>query len=590
MPARAAPTSLIGQLRYIREHWAGLLGDALESPAAPARHRDRHPGRRGARRCTCGSAAGRRRVRRGGPPPSFTGAGEEPEAFSSDSAWMPRLVLIAKSTYVWLDQLSRALRSRHPDARCDPRRGAGPARALGHHRAVADRPVGALGRVGADQADARQPGRGRLAPTRSTTTGSPTTSAARRAYANLRDRAWARGIRLASDMVPNHMGIDSRWVIEHPEWFLSLPEPPYPAYTYTGAGPLAGRARRDRPRGPLLERLGCRRHVQALRPLGRRRPLHLPRQRRHELPVERHRPARLPQGRGARAGHPDHPRGRPALPGHPVRRRDGARQEAHPATLVAAARRRRTASRRAPQYAMSQADFDARMPVEFWREVVDRVAAEVPGTLLLAEAFWMLEGYFVRTLGMHRVYNSAFMHMLRDEDGAELSTAHQGDPRVRPRDPQALRELHEQPRRGDRGRTVREGRQVLRRRDGHGHDPGPADARPRPGRGLRREVRDGVPAGHASTSGRTRGSWSGTSARSSRCSTDAPGSPRPNDFLLYDLVTDGGGGRRARHRVLQRLGPDALAGHLPRPLRVDGGDDPRVEPVRPQERDLARSG
>ena len=41
-----------------------------------------------------------------------------------------------------------------------------------------------------------------------------------------------------------------------------------------------------------------------------------------------------------------------------------------------------------------------------------------PDTLLLAEAFWLLEGYFVRTLGMHRVYNSAFMHMLRDEDDA----------------------------------------------------------------------------------------------------------------------------------------------------------------------------
>ena len=67
---------------------------------------------------------------------------------------------------------------------------------------------------------------------------------------------------------------------------------------------------------------------------------------------------------------------------------------------------------------MTQEEFDARMPVEFWREVVDRVAAEVPDTLLLAEAFWMLEGYFVRTLGMHRVYNSAFMHMLRDEDSA----------------------------------------------------------------------------------------------------------------------------------------------------------------------------
>ena len=69
------------------------------------------------------------------------------------------------------------------------------------------------------------------------------------------------------------------------------------------------------------------------------------------------------------------------------------------------------------EHAIPAAEFDARMPLEFWREVVDRVAVEVPGTLLLAEAFWMLEGYFVRTLGMHRVYNSAFMHMLRDENG-----------------------------------------------------------------------------------------------------------------------------------------------------------------------------
>ena len=39
-------------------------------------------------------------------------------------------------------------------------------------------------------------------------------------------------------------------------------------------------------------------------------------------------------------------------------------------------------------------------------------------TLLLAEAFWLMEGYFVRTLGMHRVYNSAFMNMLKEEDNA----------------------------------------------------------------------------------------------------------------------------------------------------------------------------
>ena len=73
---------------------------------------------------------------------------------------------------------------------------------------------------------------------------------------------------------------------------------------------------------------------------------------------------------------------------------------------------------RAEHGTMTQREFDAAMPAEFWREVVDRVATEVPDTLLLAEAFWLLEGYFVRTLGMHRVYNSAFMHMLRDEDNA----------------------------------------------------------------------------------------------------------------------------------------------------------------------------
>ena len=68
------------------------------------------------------------------------------------------------------------------------------------------------------------------------------------------------------------------------------------------------------------------------------------------------------------------------------------------------------------EHGLSKADFDRLLPEEFWREVVDRVAREVPDTLLLAEAFWLMEGYFVRTLGMHRVYNSAFMHMLRNED------------------------------------------------------------------------------------------------------------------------------------------------------------------------------
>jgi hypothetical protein len=71
------------------------------------------------------------------------------------------------------------------------------------------------------------------------------------------------------------------------------------------------------------------------------------------------------------------------------------------------------------EFAMTKEQFDAAFPEEFWREVVNRVANEAPDTLLLAEAFWMMEGYFVRSLGMHRVYNSAFMNMLRDEKNQE---------------------------------------------------------------------------------------------------------------------------------------------------------------------------
>ena len=55
-------------------------------------------------------------------------------------------------------------------------------------------------------------------------------------------------------------------------------------------------------------------------------------------------------------------------------------------------------------------------------EVVDRINDELPDTLLLAEAFWMMEGYFVRNLGMHRVYNSAFMNMLKREHNSDYRT------------------------------------------------------------------------------------------------------------------------------------------------------------------------
>ena len=132
------------------------------------------------------------------------------------------------------------------------------------------------------------------------------------------------------------------------------------------------------------------------------------------------------------------------------------------------------------------------MPEEFWREVVDRVSTELPDTLLLAEAFWLMEGYFVRTLGMHRVYNSAFMNMLRDQENDKyrrlLKETLEFDPQILQRYVNFMSNPDEQTADG----PVRQGRSLFRRLRDHGDPAGFADVRPRTVRGFRREVRHGV--------------------------------------------------------------------------------------------------
>ncbi len=303
------------------------------------------------------------------------------------------------------------------------------------------------------------------------------------AYINLRDRAYRHGIRLASDMVPNHMGIDSPWVVEHPEWFISRQESPYPAYSFNGPDlSHDGRVeikiedhyfeqsdaavvfrRRDRQSGETryiyhgndgtsfpwndtaqLDYLNPAVREQVIQTI-----LHV---------------ARL----------------------FPVIRFDAAmtlaKRHFHRLWFPGPGASGAIPSR--AEYGMSQAEFDRRMPHEFWREVVDRVAAEVPGTLLLAEAFWLMEGYFVRTLGMHRVYNSAFMVMLRDEDNAKyrsvIKNTLEFDPDIMKRYVNFMSNPDESTAIDQFGK----GRQVLRRGRDDGHAAGPAHVRPRPDRGI----------------------------------------------------------------------------------------------------------
>jgi glycosidase len=435
-PILASPDSLTGQLEFIREHWTPYLGEDLRRillavdvlreedlaiwmrfhPPGPDQFRHGAP--------TWGSQGfegdefiGYDELKRKRYAAGYQAPLDEYENFSADQAWMPNVVLMAKSTYVWLEQLSKKY-GRHihrldhiPDEELHLLAARGITglwliglwersiasqtikRLRGHHDAVAS----AYSLKSYDIAEDL----GGWA-----------------AYDHLKRHAAAAGLRLASDMVPNHMGIDSPWVIDHPDWFIHRWESPFPAYSFNGPD-LSTDSRveikiddhyYDQTDAAVAFRL--RHHAD-----GSTRYIYHGNDgttfawndtaqldyskayvREHVIQVILH-VARL----------------------FPIIRFDAA--------MVLAKRHVQRLWFPLPgaggsipsraENAMSQEEFDALMPHEFWREVVDRVAAEVPGTLLLAEAFWLLEGYFVRTLGMHRVYNSAFMNMLRDEENAK---------------------------------------------------------------------------------------------------------------------------------------------------------------------------
>ncbi|HEX5466406.1 MAG TPA: alpha-amylase family glycosyl hydrolase [Candidatus Limnocylindrales bacterium] len=412
-PAGAEPASLAGQLRWMRRHWPDLVAPyldhlllALDLLAEEARARELAAAARG----PFGGGSG-------ADVPDLASLADEPERFSPDQAWMPSLVLLAKSTYVWLDQLERAYG--RPIRTLD----AVPDEELAE---LARRGFSGLWLIGLWQ---RSPASAEI----KRRMGQPDAAASayslwdyriapdlggEAALVELRARAWRQGIRLASDMVPNHMGLDSTWVVEHPEWFIGLDAPPFPGYRFGG---------------PDLSSDG-----------------------RVEIRIEDgywdHSDAAVVFERRERASGATryiyHGNDGTSMPWNDTAQLDYlqlAVREQVIRTIIEVARRfpiirfdaAMTLARRhverlwypepgqggaipsRAEHALPRSDFLAAMPHEFWREVVDRVAAEVPDTLLLAEAFWLMEGTFVRSLGMHRVYNSAFMHMLRDERNAE---------------------------------------------------------------------------------------------------------------------------------------------------------------------------
>jgi glycosidase len=403
-PAINAPQSLTAQLEFIRQRWGALLGKYLFRLLGSLdliKEEEK----------VSFLGPGQARVY------EFAGMEIEPERYSTDKDWMPSLVLIAKNAYVWLDQLSRTYQrpiknlGDIPDEELDR---------------IAEWGFTGLWLIGLWE---RSYASKRIKQLR----GNPDAVASayslfdysiagdlggEEAYQNLRQRAWRRGIRLASDMVPNHMGIDSRWVIEHPDWFVSNDYSPFPSYSFNGTN-LSWDERvgiyvedhyfNNTDAAVVFKRVdnwsGQEKYIYHGND-GTSMPWNDTAQLNYLIPEVREAVIQTIL--------------------HVARKFQVIRFDA--AMTLAKKHYQRLwfpepgsggAIPSRAEHGLTREQFDAAMPVEFWREVVDRVAQEVPDTLLLAEAFWLMEGYFVRTLGMHRVYNSAFMNMLRDEKNAE---------------------------------------------------------------------------------------------------------------------------------------------------------------------------
>ena len=404
-PVVASPDSLKGQLDYIRVHWADILGDWLLRILAGLDMISEEE-----------KAAWQPMIGGPGPMPSisYENLMKEYERFSPDKDWMPNVVLMAKTVLVWLDQLSKKYNrsisrlDQIPDEELDT---------------LAAEGFTGLWLIGLWE---RSPASRQI----KQLCGNP--EAAASAYSlddytiaynlggwdalnNLRSRLWARGVRLASDMVPNHTGMDSRWVAERPDLFVQRRDNPFPQYTFNGPNlsqrPGLGVYLEDHYYSKsdcavVYKRVdfssGDTRYIyhgndgtgmpwndtaqiDFLNPAAREAVIQEIIHVAQNFPIIRFDAAMvLAKKHIRRLWYPE--------PGHGG---DIATRS---------------------EYSMPTQQFEDAIPEEFWREVVDRIATEVPDTLLLAEAFWMMEGYFVRTLGMHRVYNSAFMNMLKRED------------------------------------------------------------------------------------------------------------------------------------------------------------------------------
>ncbi|MEN8152720.1 MAG: alpha-amylase family glycosyl hydrolase [Acidobacteriota bacterium] len=408
-PSRSVPDSLSGQLKFIKEHWGLIIKDfekrmllGIDLLSEEKKFRGTSPG----------------------PSQVLEFSPEEMndyENFSDDSNWMENLVLMVKSTFVWLDQLSDKYNRNINRLDQIP---------LEELELLSERGFSGIWLIGIWE-------RSKASKTIKQKTGNPEAISSaysiyeytiseelggEEAFRIFKKNTEIAGLKITADMVPNHMGIDSPWVVNNPQWFISTDNCPFPSYTFTGPD-LSD----DHNKGIYLEDHYFDKSDAAV-------------------------VFKWVNKKDGKVKYIYHGNDGTSMPWNDTAQLNYLHKEARDfvkTKIMEIASRfniiRFDAAMTLTQkhfqrlwfpqpgsggdiptrseYGLTRSEFIKLFPNEFWIDVVDSIKRERPDTLLVAEAFWLMEPYFVRTLGMHRVYNSSFMNFLKNEENMEFRTS-----------------------------------------------------------------------------------------------------------------------------------------------------------------------
>lgn len=333
--------------------------------------------------------------------------------FSKDKAWMNNTIILTKHTLVWLNQLSKKYNKKIKRLDQIPNE---------ELKEIASRNFNALWLIGIWE---RSSASKRI---KELTGNFDCVSSAysiydykiskdlggRKALLDLSKRAKKFGIKLASDFIPNHTGITSDWLFKHPDYFIQTKSKPFNNYSFTGKNLSSNKnyeikiedgyySRKD---AAVVFRFKEKKTGKIRYIYHGNDGTNMPWNDTAQLDLTKAKVRRALINQIKKIGRL-----------FPIVRIDAAMMLTkyhftrlwYPKTFESSSVPSRYIA------TLEEKDFNKKFPNEFWKDLTDEIKKSRKDLFLFAETYWMTEWYFIKELGMNRVYNSAFMIMLLQE-------------------------------------------------------------------------------------------------------------------------------------------------------------------------------